>query len=392
MKRSLYVIATIIILLLIIQNVQAQEIERARFQVEQRIENVKTQFSLTYNLERKLVNQQYRLNEEHTFYIPDFHVKGIYVTGWAAGSRKMDDLIELVENTVVNSMVIDIKDQDGYLSYISNIPLASEIGANKQKIRNIHALIERLNSKGIYTIARIAVFKDQLLASSKEEYALQLISRETGDTRLSTNWVDPSLKEVWDYNILLARGAVNMGFDEIQFDYIRYPALGDGDIQSIVPDGNEKTIYINSFLEYARKEMAELNIPISIDVYGLTTTVEGDLGIGQDFTQLSNVVNIISPMIYPSHYSTGMYGIAMPEAEPSKVITRSLIDAQKKVAGNENVNIRPWLQDFSLRHRYTQKEVLEQIRAVEELGIKEWLLWSPGSNYTEEALNKSHFK
>ncbi|MFW6287884.1 MAG: putative glycoside hydrolase [bacterium] len=391
MRRYLYIFA-VIILLLTIQSVQAYEIEKARFQVEQRIENVQEQFSLTYNLERGLVNQKYRLREEHTFFIPEFHVKGIYVTGWAAGSRKMEELIKLVDNTIINSMVIDIKDQDGYLSYVSNIPLASEIGANKQKIRNIYGLIERLNSKGIYTIARIAVFKDQLLASQKEEYSLQLISRETGETRRSTNWVDPSIQEVWDYNIALAVAAVNMGFDEIQFDYIRYPALGDGDIQSIVPDDNEKTMYINGFLKYANKEMAEFDIPISIDVFGLTTTVEGDLGIGQDFTQLSNVVKIISPMIYPSHYSAGMYGIGTPEAEPGKIITRSLLDAREKVVGIKDVNIRPWLQDFSLRHRYTQKEVLEQIKAVEELGLKEWLLWSPGSNYTEEALNESHFK
>ncbi len=354
---------------------------------------VQAEFNLTYDINSGLLDRKYKLNNDNLpLFIPEFHVKGIYVSGWAAGSEMMDNLIDLVDNSIINTMVIDIKDQDGHLSYYSNVPLATEIGANKRKIRNIQALINRLQKKGIYTIARIAVFKDMLLSSKKEDLSLWLHNSETDQTYRSNNWLDPSIKEVWDYNIMLAKEAIQIGFDEIQFDYIRYPALGNGHIQAVTPENKSKSTIINQFSQYAQNQLFDFNIPLSTDVFGLTTTVKGDLGIGQNFTEIANIINIISPMIYPSHYSEGVYGIKLPESEPYKVINRSLTDAQKKVIGNRNVNIRPWLQDFSVRHKYTYKEVLEQIKAVEDLGINEWLLWNPSSRYTKEALKQKHFR
>ena len=137
--------------------------------------------------------------------------------------------------------------------------------------------------------------------------------------------------------------------------------------------------------------LADLNVPVSIDVFGLTTTVNGDMGIGQNFKELSELVNIISPMVYPSHYSEGVYNIPEPDREPYQVVYRSLDDALKKVNGKEGFIIRPWLQDFSLRSRYTEEDILAQIRAVENLGLKEWLLWNPSSRYTEE-VKDHHFR
>ncbi len=353
---------------------------------------VQADFNLTYDINNGLVDRKYKLNNDNIpLFIPEFHVKGIYVSGWAAGSKIMDGLIELVNNSVINTMVIDIKDQDGYLSYYSNVPVANEIGANKRKVKNIQALINKLQKRGIYTIARIAVFKDILLSSKREDLSLWLYNSDTDQTYPSNNWVDPSIKEVWDYNIMLAREAVQIGFDEIQFDYIRYPALGNGDIQVVKPENTSKSTIINQFSQYARNELSDLGVPLSTDVFGLTTTVKDDLGIGQNFTEIANIINIISPMIYPSHYSEGVYGIKFPESEPYNVIRCSLTDAKKKVIGNSNIKIRPWLQDFSMKHKYTYKEVLEQIKAVEDLGIKEWLLWNPSSRYTPEALKYKHF-
>ena len=356
------------------------------------IQNVYADFNLSYDINRGLIDRKYKLdNYKEQLFIPEFQVKGIYITGWTAGSPRMEDLIQLVENSIINTMVIDIKDQDGYLSYYSNIPLAKEIGANKRKIKNIRGLIDRLQKKGIYTIARIAVFKDVILSRKKEEFALQLYDTEIKEVYKSKNWVDPSIKEVWDYNIGLAREAAGIGFDEIQLDYIRYPALGEGTLQALTPENKTKSSYINEFIKYSRSQLSDLNVPLSIDVFGLTTTVRDDLGIGQNFTELSSIIDIISPMIYPSHYSEGVYGLEIPEAEPYKVIYRSLSDAKEKINGKDHINIRPWLQDFTMEHKYTYKEVLEQIRAVENLGIKEWLLWNPSSRYTEEALRDNRF-
>ncbi|NLM96805.1 MAG: putative glycoside hydrolase [Halanaerobiaceae bacterium] len=355
------------------------------------VQDARGEMKLTYNLDRGLIKKEFRLDTDKKLYIPEFKVKGIYVTGWAAGSNRMNHLIELAERSVINTMVIDIKDQDGYLSYISDIALAREIGANQQKIKNLPALIQRLHYKGIYVIARIAVFKDSLLAQSRPDLAMQLINKETGEITRSSSWVEPTDKEVWDYNLGLALDAVAMGFDEIQFDYIRYPALADAPIGVVIPDNKTMSEVITDFLWYSKKSLNKYNIPLSIDVYGLTTTAKDDLGIGQNFAELTNIIDIISPMVYPSHYAEGSYGIAIPESQPGEIIRRSLTDAKEKIKDKDHVTIRPWLQDFSLRYRYTSKEILDQINAAESLGINEWLLWNPSSRYTEEAIINRHF-
>lgn len=356
------------------------------------LHNVHAGLNLSYNIDRGLIERKYNLNSDKIkLYIPEFHVKGIYVTGWAAGSEKMNGLIELAERTVINAMVIDIKDQDGHLTYISDIPLAKEIGANIPKVKNLSALIQRLHSRGIYTIARIAVFKDSLLAQHRRDLALKLYNSENNEISRSNSWVDPANKEVWDYNLMLAKEAIAMGFDEIQFDYIRYPALGNSSTNVLTPEDKPKSYVINGFAKYSKDNLVKEDIPISVDVYGLTTTIKGDMGIGQKFTDLSNIIGIISPMVYPSHYTEGVYGIDIPELEPDRVIYRSLSDARQKINNNEKVVIRPWLQDFSLKYKYTDKEILKQIKAAESLGIKEWLLWNPSSRYTEEAIKDHHF-
>lgn len=354
--------------------------------------SVQASLDLTYNLNRGLLDRKYTLDDNTRLFIPEFNVKGIYVSGWSAGSNRINDLINLVDHTIINTMVIDIKDQDGYMSYISNVQTANKIGANKRKIRNVRALIKRLKSKGIHTIARVATFKDALLASKRPDLALKLYNKNINEMKTSTSWVDPADIEVWKYNVSLAREAAEIGFDEIQFDYIRYPALANEPIRAVLPGGKTETYYIKKFASYARDQLADLKKPLSIDVFGLTTTVKGDLGIGQNFKELSGIINIISPMVYPSHYADGTYGIDKPALEPYRLIHRSLNDAQQKVKGEQNVIIRPWLQDFSLKYKYTDKEIREQIRAVENLGIKEWLLWNPSGHYTIEALQNHHFK
>lgn len=368
---------------------------------------------------------------------PKFNVRGIYVTGWVAGMpERMNKLIELVDNSVLNSMVIDIKDDVGYLSYNSEVPLANEIGANKSKIKDIKSLLALLDKHDIHTIGRIVVFKDEILASHKEEYSLtikrpfsgsdfvkkyfnvnDLISLESNDLNKSakdylklnseelkieninkvyhddykivksSNWLDPDNRDVWKYNFQLAKEAFELGFDEVQFDYIRYPSLRNGS-SVFNKSHNEKIEVINKFVETAYKELDSYNKKISIDIFGLVTSISNGMSIGQKFESLSKSANIISPMVYPSHYSAGVFNLKNPETKPYQTVHYSMKDALKNT--NSKVTLRPWLQDFSINHKYEAKDVIAQIKAVEELGISEWLLWNSSSRYTEEAIK--HFK
>lgn len=347
---------------------------------------IEASFSLSYQLNQQREIPEFDLKiDKERLSIPEFHVRGIYVNGWVAGTpERMNDLIRLVENSVLNTMVIDIKDQVGYISYNSQVELAREIGANRYKIKDIKGLLNTLHTKGIYTIGRIVVFKDALLARKRLDLALCLVNADSGELVVSDSWVDPSQKEIWEYILELTREAVVLGFDEIQLDYIRYPALATSPWQVVMDNEKSKSQNIKEFATYIRKEISHLGVPLSIDVFGLTTSANNDLGIGQNFGELANIIDIISPMVYPSHYAKGSFGIKIPEIEPYNVIYRSLGDARKKVGNRNNVIIRPWLQDFSLQYQYSSKEVIDQIKATESLGIKEWLLWNSKSRYTEE--------
>lgn len=380
----------------------------------------KESFQMTDNsllMGQKELNNRIYLNYKDLD-LPEFNVKGIYVTGWVAGiSSRMENLINLIEETQLNTMVIDVKDDQGYISYPSHVEMAKNLGASQRKINNVEEFLERLNEKGIYTIARIPVFKDALLASSRPELALlinngpeniswglgkenfnkssgQLIYSasslkqakiEKYNISRSKSWVDPTRTEVWDYNISLGREAIELGFDEVQFDYVRYPAL-KGKNRAIIYKGITKEKAINDFIIEANQRFKKFDYPLSIDVFGLSTSAECDLGIGQNFKELSSNIDIISPMVYPSHYSPGIYGLDFPEKDPYKTVYRSMRDAQKKTEDND-VLLRPWIQDFSINYKYSSHEVKEQLKALEKLGIEEWLLWNPSSRYTKDALN-----
>ncbi len=316
------------------------------------------------------------------------NIKGIYVTGWVAGlEERMNKLIDLANKSVINAMVIDVKDSRGHLSYPSRVYLANKIRANENKIFDIKNLLIKLDKNNIYTIARIVVFKDGLLASQRPDLSMKLWSKQSKIINRSNNWVDPAKEEVVQYNIELAKEAFMLGFDEVQFDYIRFPALANQPIQVIVTGLENKDKVIVNFLKKAKYELKNYG-PFSIDVFGLTTSVEDDLGIGQNLLNLSKNVNIISPMIYPSHYANGSFGIALPENEPYKTIFKSMSQAQRKFYKSPNVRLRPWLQDFSVKVPYEEAHVLAQIQALQELGIDDWLLWNPASRYTWKVLEE----
>ncbi len=353
-------------------------------------------FILIFGLGISSLHNEDVILSKHTPHISSFYptslrvdkpeVKGIHVTSWIAGDRRyFPDIIKLIDETELNTIVIDLKEADGRIAYDVDIPLAKATGSVEKRIRNLDKLIEECKRHNIYKVARIVLFKDTYLAEKTGE----IWKDYKGEA-----FTNPYLDEVQDYNLRLAEDAARRGFDEIQFDYIRFPS--DGPLKDIsYPDGHneEKAIAaINKFVERAKDRLSPYRVKLSVDVFGLTT-LRDDVGIGQNFKQLTDRVDYISPMIYPSHYWKGSYGFQSPNSAPYEIIKAALKDAIRKSVDEKQPEevvknkIRPWLQDFDLGYPdYGPEEVRIQIRAAEELGIREWLLWNPGVRYTKAAL------
>ncbi len=318
-------------------------------------------------------------------------VKGIYMSGAAFNSTKLFSyLVNLVDETELNALVIDIKDDNGYLTTDLDVQLARELKIRTHKGLNPEENMKLLLSKDVYAIARIVVFKDPSLAEKKPELALRRSDGTIWRDRKKLAWVDPNNKEVWEYTVNVAKEAVKMGFREIQFDYVRFPS--DGNMKDVVypyGDGSKKEDVIHEFLQYAKKELEPYHVFLAADVFGLTTMTLDDMGIGQKFEKIITAVDYVCPMVYPSHYGTGNYGFAHPNAYPYEVVNRALLDGLQKV-GEGSVVIRPWLQDFNLgQPAYGAAEVRAQIKATYDAGLEEWILWNAGNKYTAGALLKA---
>lgn len=316
-------------------------------------------------------------------------VKAIYLTGFSAGNKKrFEQLLNLVNSTELNAMVIDIKDEDG-LTYNSKVPLAQEIGSNTDKIDDLESIVNTLNENNIYSIARIVVFKDKILPFKIPELAVKHKNGGIWKDRRGIPWADPYNKEVWEYNIALAEEAARLGFKEIQFDYVRFPS--DGKLSDIVYDnynGISRSETICEFLDYARERLGSHGIYVSADIFGLVNSAQDDMGIGQVLEDIAKSADSICPMVYPSHYAPGSYGIQDPDSAPYQTVYASLNHAVRRLnkLESEKAVVRPWLQDFTLGHRYGPAEVRAQIKAVYDAGLKEWILWNPSNYYNVGAL------
>ncbi|MCR4430472.1 MAG: putative glycoside hydrolase [Tepidanaerobacteraceae bacterium] len=327
-------------------------------------------------------------------YNPRVEVKGIYLTGWKAGiPDELQKLVKLVDNTELNAMVIDIKDNTGRITYKSSLPAAERIGANSNRIKDIDGLLDTLKEHEIYAIGRIVVFEDPVLSKARPELAVKNKNGGNWVTRKGQGWVDPYNTEVWDYVVSIAEEAAAKGFNEIQFDYVRFPS--DGDLNNIVYpayNGNSRVSAISSFLSYAKKRLEPYGVYVSADIFGLVTTAEDDMKIGQHLEEVAKSVDYICPMVYPSHYASGSYGIENPNASPYDTVYRSLshaVERLKKVEGYK-AGIRPWLQDFTLGPPpYGDREVRAQIKATYDAGLSEWILWDPANTYTVAALKQA---
>lgn len=327
-------------------------------------------------------------------------VRGIYVTGHSAGGARFQSLLDLIDKTELNAMVIDVKDDFGNLTYIpeADSPLA-EMDIGKPYIEDPRAMLEIMEDKQIYPIGRIVVFKDTVLAEQQPN-----LSFKNGDTVWKNGrqeaFVNPFLKEVWDHNIDIAIEAAKMGFKEIQFDYVRFPegfekrfetlSYGYGDYAESELDPVQRRVEaVTDFVAYAREKLKPYGAEVSVDIFGYAATLTEAPGIGQNFSKISENVDVISSMIYPSHW-TSYFGIAKPDLEPYR-----LVDAYAKIE-NEVLGIlenkpvsRPWIQDFTASWlgsgnylKYGKAEVEAQIKALNDNGIDEFLLWNAGNRYT----------
>ncbi|HHW11505.1 MAG TPA: putative glycoside hydrolase [Firmicutes bacterium] len=309
-------------------------------------------------------------------------VRGVYATGWVAGTPSLfNNLLRFIDATPVNSLVIDIKDDTGKVSYRSTVPMVNLLGAWENKIPDVQNMLQTLQQKKVYPIARLVVFKDPFLAEKRPDLALKQRNGEVWRDYKGLAWVDPHAREVWDYNIQIAKEAVKMGFPEIQFDYVRFAS--DGDLRNCVypyADGSSKEDVIRDFLLYARAELEPLGAVVSADIFGLVCSAADDLYIGQKLEKIAEAVPVISPMVYPSHYAKGCYGLADPDRRPYETVLRSLQDARQRLK-DYPVKLRPWLQDFSLGNTYGPVQIQAQIRAVYDAGVREWLFWNPSCRY-----------
>ena len=321
-------------------------------------------------------------------------VRGLYVNRWAAIGKKLGTLIDLAKTTEVNALVIDVKDDRGFVLYKSRVPLANEIGADttrpmsKDRLRTI---LDTLVAHKIYPIARIVVAKDPLLARAKLEWAIK--RKDNLQPWLDKNgnpWLDPHQTGVWQYAADLAKEAYDIGFSEVQFDYVRFPDEKRLVSETTYPlsNGRLRAQVIRDQLTFLAAQLHKQSIPVTIDVFGLTATDTTDMGIGQKWERFVDRADVVLPMVYPSHFAPGSYGLGNPNAHPYATIDHALKDMKRRSAGIPGAaKIVPWYQDFTLGPpHYYAEQVRAQMKAGYDNGFQSWILWNPGSRYTVSAL------
>lgn len=318
-------------------------------------------------------------------------VKALYMSSWVAGTKSLrDQIISIAEETEINALVIDIKDSTGKISFQVQSPELVKEDAVEIRISDIHNLIDLLHSKNIYVIGRIAVFQDPHFIKNHPEDAVKMNSDRSKNwkDKNGLSWVDASSKNAWEYTLSLAKESYDIGFDEINFDYIRFPSDGNmKDIYFPLSDGKIKTDVMRSFYEYLNQNLKPLGIPISADLFGMTATNTDDLGIGQILEDALKNFDFVAPMVYPSHFPPNWNGYNKPATEPYGVIKYSMASAVNKAntIGEPVLKLRPWLQDFNLGATYTKDMVRDQIQATYDVGLNSWMMWDAANTYTKSA-------
>ncbi|MEJ2201816.1 MAG: putative glycoside hydrolase [Desulfuromonadaceae bacterium] len=321
-----------------------------------------------------------------------FTPKALYLSFYGISAPSLrNPALELIKNTELNALVIDIKGDRGMVSYPSQVALATEIGAQKViTVRDPKALLASLQQRGIYTIGRIVVFKDDLLAGTRPELAVKNPSGAPWRDGEKLRWVDPFASEVWEYNIALAEEAAALGFDEIQFDYMRFPERA-GLVFSRENIQANRVEAITGFLAAARKRLSPYNVALAGDIFGYVCWNENDTNIGQQLECLAEHLDYISPMLYPSGFSSGVGRYHNPVANPYEIISLSLNKAQQRT-GLSALRFRPWLQafrDYAFdRRHFGASEIHSQTSASDEFGSNGWMLWNPRNVYSSAGLKE----
>ena len=348
-------------------------------------------------------------------------VRGIYITGPVAGNEEvLNGVLDGALTAGINAVVIDFKEDQGRITCPVDAATVNEIGASIPYVRDMKSLIESLKKKDLYVIARVAAFRDSYLAEKKPEWSLKLPDGSLYQDRQGMYWVDPYRHEVWDYLLEVGNEAKELGFDEVQFDYLRFPneaSAGQVVYDDAVIRGRSKTdtilectnyLYENLasqglFVQYASEKLKDEGAFVAADVFGAVMGggIDSDT-VGQSYGDMANQLDYICPMIYPSHYSSGNFGLEHPDMEPYKTIFgalqksgKVLLDASR--ADNHESRqaiVRPWLQDFTATYlgegnyiTYGATEVAEEVRAVQDAGYEEWMLWSAANKYHLEGLS-----
>ncbi|SUM68545.1 putative glycoside hydrolase [Staphylococcus hominis] len=346
-------------------------------------------------------NNDKNTNENKVDY-PKDGVKGIYVTSNSTQGKKMDELVKFIKDSNLNTMVIDVKDDTGNITMKLNTG-NKQVDKNTLDIVDGKKLLKKLHDNNIYPIARIVTFKDTKLANEHPEWTFKNSDGSVWTNGKGDSFVNPFMKEVWKYDIDVAKAAAKAGFQDIQFDYVRFPEGFENQADSLtynkgeyknsqMSSGDQRVDTITKFLEYANKELKPMGVNVSADVFGYSALVENAPGIGQSFPKISKNVDAISSMIYPSHWSNGDFGLQTPDTEPYKTVNRyiqkenSLLDT----LGKDKPISRPWIQDFTASYLgagnyidYDAKAISEEVQALKDNGVNEFLLWNAGNDYTE---------
>jgi hypothetical protein len=320
----------------------------------------------------------------------------VYFTSWAAGTpsfqKQMFSLLAST-STQLDSVVIDIKDYSGRIGYIVSDPRYEDqtidaIGSAQDRIPDIEKFLALLHSKNIYAIGRIQDFEDPYALKTHPEWYVKKADGTLWKDEGGAYWIDPNNKDAWAYLVAIAKQGYDVGFDEINFDYVRFPS--DGSVKTAVyymPATTTKAVVITSFFSYLHDQLSSLGIPISADIFGQVTSDTGDMGIGQHFEDVLPYFDFVDPMVYPSHYINGFDGYANPAEHPYEIVKFAMDHAVDRAmaASLTPSKIRPWLQGFDLGAVYTSDMLKAQMQATADAGLSSWLVWNAGSVYKQYA-------
>ncbi len=312
-------------------------------------------------------------------------VKGIYLTASSANNnKKMDEMIRLIDKTELNAVVIDIKDYTGYILYDSQISAIKELKTKRIVLKNIPELIAKLHEHNIYAIARQTVFQDPVLAKKKPAWAIKNKQGGTWHDKKGLAWVDSTRQDLWNYNVAIAKEVIDFGFDEVNFDYVRFPT--DGNMASaVIPGIKERNSVMANFFSFLSEQLKDEPAYISVDFFGLVMENFTGMSIGQTIAGATDKVDYISPMMYPSHYAKGHLGLVNPATNPGKVIDSGMKKGSPLFV-DKRAQVRPWLQAFNIGAVYGAKNIRAQIDVVEKYPNAGWLLWNAANRYTGAGL------